>query len=199
MNKNSRALKAGITGMVGAFLFMASVIMQYSLGLFGPEAGWLWVLHQLLVFTALICIMIGFLGIIWGGGVQSLFGKISVYTFIAGWALVVAAGASGLFLGSEDSPIFILYPVGGTLSEIGALLTGITVLAAGLWAGWQRFMPLINFLVVFFGVSLPSYLNASDGPGLVGELVMGICWFGVALAVYTTQTREVSVQTDAVG
>lgn len=199
MYKNSRALKAGTTGMVGAVLFMASVIMQYSLGLFGPEAGWLWVLHQLLAFSALICIMIGFLGIIWGGGVQSLFGKMSVYTFIAGWALIVAAGASGLFLGSEDSPIFILYPVGGTLSEIGALLTGITVLAAGLWAGWQRFMPLINFLVVFFGVSLPSFLNASDGPGLVGELVMGICWFGVALAVYTAQTREVSVQTDAVG
>jgi len=185
--------------MVGAVLFTASVIMQYSLDLYGPEAGLLWVLHELLVFTAFICIMVGFMGIIWGGGVNSRLGKTSVYIYIASWALIIIAGTAGLLLQTEDNPIFILYPIGALLSDIAAFLVGITVLTAGRWSGWQRFMPLLNFLVVFFGVSLPLILGASDGPGLVGELAMGICWFGVALAVFTTQARQVSPQTAAAG
>ena len=44
------------------------------------------------------------------------------------------------------------------------------------------------------GVNLPGFLGASDGPGMIGELVMGACWFGVALAVYTSQTKDVAAQ-----
>jgi hypothetical protein len=194
MQNTSLARKAGTVGIAAAILWIASVIMQYSLGLFGPDSGTLWIPHQVIALTALLGMVIGFLGLVWGGAVQSRFGKMAVYLYATGWALIIIAGLAGLLLQSEDSPIFILYPIGGVLSDIGALLTGIAVLIAKRWTGWQRYMPLVDFLVIFFGVNLPGFLGATDGPGMIGELVMGACWFGVALAVYTSQTKDVAAQ-----
>ena len=191
---SSLARRAGTIGFVGSFLWLASVIIHHSLGLFGPESGSLWIAHQLLAFTAITCVMIGFLGLIWGGAVENLFGKASVYIYIFSWALIVLAGLVFLVVPSGDNPIFILFPVGGFLSDLGALLTGIAVISARLWKGWQRFMPMANFIIVFTLISLPSYLNNIEGPGLVGELLMGVCWFGVALAVFTSQSAAVMSQ-----
>ena len=193
-NSSLLTQRAGIIGLIGSFLWVASVIMQHSLGLFGPESGSLWVAHQLLAFSAIVCVMIGFMGLIWGGAVENLYGKASVYLYIFSWALIVLAGLVLLVLPSGDNPIFILFPVGGILADLGALLTGIAVILARLWKGWQRFMPMANFVIVFALINLPSYLNNTDGPGFVGELIMGVCWFGVALAVFTAKSAAVKSQ-----
>ncbi len=42
-----------------------------------------------------------------------------------------------LFLPNEESPIFILFPISGTLHDVGALLTGAAVLIAKRWSGWR--------------------------------------------------------------
>lgn len=199
MQNTSLARKAGMVGMAGAVLWMIGVIMQYSLGLFGPDSGALWVVHELIAFVALAGMITGFLGLIWGGAVESRFGKTAVYLYAISWGLIIIAGLVGLLPQTADSPIFILYPIGGMLSDVGALLTGIAVIMAKRWAGWQRFMPLVNFLVIFFGVNLPMFAGANDGPGLIGELVMGVCWLGVALAVYTSQSRAVTPQRFSIG
>ena len=101
-------------------------------------------------------------------------------------------------LQTQDTPISILFPIGGALWDLGALLTGIAVITAKRWTGWQRFMPLVSFLVIFFAVNLPLIVGATDGPGMIGELIMGACWFGVALAVYTTQARNVAPQSSTI-
>ena len=178
--------------MVGAVFWIISVFMQHRLNLFGPEAGWLWIVHQLLVFVAIICVMIGFLGLVWGGAVQSRFGKFSVYLYIFSWSLIIFAGIIMFFVQIEDSPVFILFLIFGVLSDVGALLTGLAVLYSRHWSGWQRYIPILNFLIVFINVNLLVYMSANDGPGLNGELIMGACWLGVALAVYTTQSRTVT-------
>jgi hypothetical protein len=198
MQNTTLARKAGMIGMVGSVLWVITVIMQSSFALYGPDSGWLWVFHQLLVFTAFAGVIIGFLGLIWGGAVSSGFGKTAVYIYVISWALIIIAGLVMLFLPNEESPIFILFPIGGTLQDIGALLTGVAVLIAKRWSGWQRFVPIANFVIVFFGVNLPSFLGATDGPGMIGEFIMGICWFGVALAVYTADERVVSHQPSAI-
>jgi hypothetical protein len=192
------ARKAGVIGMAGAILWMISVIMQNRLGLFTPDGSALWVAHELMAMTAIVGMVIGYLGLIWGGAVQSRFGKIAVYLYAFGYGLIVIAGLAGVLLQTPDTPISILFPIGGALWDLGALLTGIAVITAKRWTGWQRFMPLVSFLVIFIAVTLPLIVGATDGPGVIGELIMGACWLGVALAVYTTQTRNVATQSATV-
>ena len=198
MQNLSLARKAGVVGIGGALLFIISVIMQFSLGLFGPDAGWLWIVHQLLAFISISCVMVGFLGLLWGDAVRGWFGKFAVYLYIVGWALIVSAGLFLLVTNIDDSPVFILFPIGGLFSDIGALLVGLAVLFARRWSGWQRYMPMINFVIVFFAVNLPNYFRPESGPGLYGELLMGTCWLGVALAVYTYHAPPVTSRPAAV-
>ena len=198
MLNTALARKAGVIGMAGAILWMISVIMQNRLGLFTPDGSALWVAHELMAMTAIVGMVIGYLGLIWGGAVQSRFGKIAVYLYAFGYGLIVIAGLAGVLLQTQDTPISILFPIGGALWDLGALLTGIAVITAKRWTGWQRFMPLVSFLVIFFAVTLPLIVGATDGPGVIGELIMGACWLGVALAVYTTQTRNVATQSATV-
>jgi hypothetical protein len=172
--------------------------MQNSLGLFTPDGSPLWIVHQLIAMTALAGMVTGFLGLIWGGAFSSRLGKAGVYLYATGWGLIIAAGLVGLLLQGQESPIFVLYPLGGILYDLGGLVAGIAVITAKRWTGWQRFMPLVSFLVIFLGINLPNFLGATDGPGMVGELIMGACWFGVGLAVYTTSTRAAPVPTSPV-
>jgi hypothetical protein len=199
MQNTSLARKAGIVGMASAILWMISAIIQKSLGLSSPDGSALWVAHELMAMTAIVGMVIGFLGLIWGGAVQSRFGKMAVYLYAFGWGLIVIGGGlASVLLQTQDTPISILFPIGGALYDLGALLTGIAVIAAKRWTGWQRFMPLVSFLVIFFAVNLPLIVGATDGPGMIGELIMGACWFGVALAVYTTQARNVAPQSSTI-
>jgi hypothetical protein len=177
---------------------MVSVIMQKSLGLSSPDGSARWVAHELMAMTAIVGMVIGFLGLIWGGAVQSRFGRMAVYLYAFGYGLIVIAGLAGVLLQAQDTPISILFPIGGALWDLGALLTGIAVITAKRWTGWQRFMPLVNFLVIFLAVNLPLIVGATDGPGMIGELIMGACWFGVALAVYTTQARNIAPQSSTI-
>ncbi len=194
MENKSRAQTAAIVGMVGAGLWMISVIMQNVFGLFGPGSGPLYPIHQLLAFAALGCIIVGFLGLVWGDAVQSRFGRTAVYLHMLSWALIIFTGLVALLIQTEDSPIFLLYPLAGILSDLSGLLIGIAALIAKNWSGWQRYMPLVYFLVVFFGVNLPSFLGVTDGPGMIGEFIMGACWFGLSLAVYTARPGKTAVR-----
>lgn len=189
MQNPSLARKAGGVGMVAAGLWIVSVIMQNSLGLSDPDGSLLWIAHQLLAMAALAGMVVGFLGLIWGGAVQSRLGKAGVYLYAIGYGLIIVAGLAGLLLQGQDSPIFMLYPLGGLLYDLGGLVAGIVVITANRWTGWQRFMPLVSVLVIFLGINLPNFLGVIDGPSMIGELIMGVCWFGVALAVYTTQHK----------
>ena len=193
MQNTSLARRAGIIGMASAILWIVSVIMQKSLGLSSPDRSALGVADELIAMTAITGMVIGFLGLIWGGAVQSRFGKMAVYLYAFGYGLIVVASLAGYYCKRRQTH-FHLFPIGGALWDVGALLTGIAVVTAKRWTGWQRFMPLVSFLVIFFAVNLPVIVGATDGPGMIGELIMGACWFGVALAVYTMQARDVAPQ-----
>jgi hypothetical protein len=183
-------MKAGIIGMVGAGLWVLSVFIQNRYNLFGLGSGPLYPFHQVLAFIALAAMVVGFWGLVWGGAMQGRFGRIAVTLYAISWGMIILAGLVALIFQTEDSLIFILFPIGGTLADISGLLIGIAVVRAKRWAGWQRFMPLLSFLVIFFAVNLPFVLGATAGPGVVGELIQGVCWFGVALAVYTVSKGE---------
>lgn len=193
MTNLTRGRLAGMVGMVSAVLWLGTVFMQYRYGLFGLDSGPLYPVHQLLAFVALAGMIVGFLGLVWSGAVAKGWGKTAVFLYALGFGLISFTGLVVLMLQTEDSPIFLLYPIGALLGEIGGLLIGIAVLRAKQWLGWQRYVPLASFLIIFFSVSLPLTLGATEGPGMVGELIMGACWFGVALAVWTMSRGKTAV------
>lgn len=187
MQNSSFARKAGIVGIIGAILWVIAVIMQYSLNLVEPDGSALWIVNELIFFLALAGVAGGFLGLIPSGAVANTFGKTAVILYAVSRGLIILGGLANLFLQEQDSPIFLVFPIGGMLSDIAGLLIGIAVVTAKRWTGWQRWMPLAHFLVIFFAVSLPLGLGVTpDGPGMAGELVMGAMWLGVALAVFTS-------------
>ena len=139
-------------------------------------------------------IAFGFLGIYWGGGVSGRFGKASTGMDALCYALIITGGFLMLFLGEYESPIFILFPIGGTLMDVGVLLTGIGVARAANWSGWQRWMPLIYAAFLWLAIEFPFITGVTpDGPGMVPEIFMGIGLFLVALATYTASTEETAV------
>jgi hypothetical protein len=196
MNNLNLARRAGIAGMVGAVLWVLMIGVEYAFGLQPPDTeGPLFIANQLLFFVAMAAIAFGYLGIFWGGGARDRFGKISTGMVALGYLLLIVAGIFVLFMGEDESPIFILFPIGGTMMGLGVLLTGINVARAGTWSGWQRWMPLVYAAFYWLGIEIPFIAGVyPDGPGMVPEIVQGVGLFLVALATYTATAVETAVE-----
>ena len=192
MTNIALARKAGMAGMAGAVLWVLMIGVEYAFGLQPPNSeGPLFIANQLLFFVAMAAIAFGYLGIFWGGGARGRFGKISTGMVALGYLLLVVAGIFVLFLGEDESPIFILFPIGGAMMSLGVLLTGINVARAGTWSGWQRWMPLVYAAFLWLGIEIPFIAGIyPDGPGMVPEIFQGVGLFLVALATYTATAEE---------
>jgi hypothetical protein len=184
-----------MAGMAGAVLWVLMIGVEYAFGLQPPDGeGPLFIANQLLFFVAMVAIAFSYLGIYWGGGAVTRFGKISTGMVALGYLLLVVGGIFVLFLGEDESPIFIIFPIGGTMMSWGVLLTGIAVARAGSWKGWQRWMPLAYAAFYWLGIEIPFIAGIyPDGPGMVPEIFMGIGLFLVALATYTAAAEDTAV------
>ena len=122
MKSTALSRNFGKLGVAGALLWILTLVLEYGLGLQPPAGeGPLYVLNQILALTALVGIALGYQGIKAYGGVTTRFGRISVSLFTVGYFLIVIAGVFALILRShDDSPIFILFPLGGLLMDLGA-------------------------------------------------------------------------------
>jgi hypothetical protein len=166
--------------------------MQYSLGLFSPDGSPLRLVHQLIAFVGIIGAMAGFLGLIWGQAFRGRLGPIGVVLYVLGWALILIGGVAMLAMGPAESPLFLVFPIGGNLKSLGAILFAIATVISGRWSGWQRWMPLVVALVLLLTLDLPMLLGVTpDGPGMLPELLEGVAWVGLGLAVFTS-SREPS-------
>jgi hypothetical protein len=202
MQNTSLARKVGIVGMAGAVLWAIVNVLEVSFDLFPPDgSGPLYVTNQVLAFLALTAIAAGILGIIWGGGVSGRFSKIAVWIFSIGHILIVVGGIMALLLRADDSPIFIVFPIGGLMMDVGALLTGIAVIKEKRWNGWQRLMPLIYAIYLWLVIEIPFIMGVYGDEGPVGmvEIIQDLGLFLLALAVYTTQAKMSAPQPSAIG
>lgn len=199
MQHTSLAHKAGVIGMTGAVLWIISVVMQHGFGV-GPSGGPLDVVHEVIALAALTAVNIGFLGSIWGGAFRGRFGTYAVGVHVVAYILIVLGGIAGLLLGDAAGPLFLLFPIGGALQGPSQLMLAVAVLGTARWDGWQRWIPLLYSIYGIFGVGLPMVLGVTpDGPGMSIEIGQGVCWFLVALAVYTAQAKAAVPQPSAVG
>ena len=191
MEINSLARRAGMVGMAGAVMWIFSVLLEYTFSLNPPDgSGPLYVFNQILALAALVAIAVGLLGILWGGGVTGKIGRSGVWLFVIGYGLIVIGGIAALVVRSDDSPLFLVFPIGGLLMDLGALITGISVAHAKQWGGWQRWMPLVYAAYLWLAIEIPFIIGVyPDGPGMVPEIFQGAGLFLVALAVYTARSH----------
>jgi hypothetical protein len=83
----------------------------------------------------------------------------------------------------------LLFPVGGVLQLLGGLLTGIAVVIAKRWNGWQRFALLLQgsyYLIVLF---VPIAI-ANRSPTQLGESIWQVTWFITSLALFTKSGNQ---------
>lgn len=196
MQNKALARRLGIVGMIGGLLWVIANILEVNFDLYPPNgSGPLYVTNQILALVSLIAIAGGYLGIIWGGGVMGRFGKTAVWFFVIGNGLIVVGGLLALILRADDSPIFLVFPIGALLMDLGALGTGIAVVRAKQWDGWQRWMPLVYAAYLFLAIEIPFIMGVFGEGGPVGlvEVIQDFGLFMVGLAVYTAAGLETAV------
>jgi hypothetical protein len=183
----SRVRTAGVLGMAGGLLWIVSVVMQYGLGLFSPDGSPLRLIHELIAFAGIIGAMAGFWGLIWGQAFRGRLGPVGVALYILGWAFILIGGIGLLALGPAESPLFLVFPIGGNLKSLGAILFAIATVTSGRWSGWQRWMPLVVAAALLLTMDVPTLMGLTpDGPTMLAELLEGVVWVGLGLAVFTS-------------
>lgn len=190
MSTASRVRTAGLIGMAGGMLWIVSVILQNSQGLFDPDGSPAWMLQQVLALAGMLCSMAGFLGLLWGQAFRGRLGPLGIILHIVGWGLIFIGGLALLVIGPAESPLFLVFPIGGNLHDIGYILIGIATIISGRWSGWQRWMPLVAAVVNILTMGLPMLLGAApDGPGMIAELLNGVMWLGIGLAAFSASRQ----------
>jgi hypothetical protein len=190
MSIASRVRTAGFIGMAGGLLWIISIIMEYSLGLFTHDGSLLDGINTLLALAGMSCSMAGFLGLLWGQAFRGRLGPLGIIMYILGWALIFIGGLGLILLPTGDSPLFLVFPIGGNLHDYGYLFIGIATIISGRWSGWQRWMPLVGAMVNTLTMGLPMLLGLTpDGPGMIPELLLGVMWFGIGLAVVSASRQ----------
>ncbi len=171
-----------LSGMTGAAFFFLNLIVEYRYDLFPPASGPLAVANQLGFFVGMIGLLIMLIGL-WRtrAAGEGRFGRLALGLFIAAWATLILGGFISLF---SDAGL-ILQPVGGLGGLLGALLTGIAVVLARRWTGWQRFAPLAQ------GLFMPAtmIIRGTFDPTFIIEAVWMGLWFLTSLALLTQHAQ----------
>jgi vacuolar-type H+-ATPase subunit I/STV1 len=186
MNSENRARfarAAGVVGMASAVLWLIALFLEYRYRLQPPGDGSLgYFADQVVFFVALAGYLVMLVGL-WQARAagRGAFGTVSLGIFIAALAaLLVAQIVQWL----THNPDFVLFPVGGLLQLLGGLLTGIAVVTARRWDGWQRFAPLLQGLYYLIVLFVPlAMLNHS--PTQLTESIWQVTWFITSLALFT--------------
>ena len=119
--------------------------------------------------------------------------------FVVGNGLIIVGGLMALITHADDSPIFLVFPIGALLMNVGAIVTGIAVVRDKQWHGWQRWMPLAYAVLLMLVIEIPFLMGVYGDMGPTGlpEIIQDTGLFFVALAVYTAATEETAVALSA--
>jgi hypothetical protein len=187
MNSKNQIRVSSIIGMASAVLWLIALSIEYRYGLQPPGNGsMLYYADQALFFVALAGYLVMLLGL-WrskAAGVGIL-GKSGLGIFIAALVALLIAQVVQLL---TKNPDFFLYPVGGILQLLGGLLTGIAVVVAKRWEGWQRYAPLLQGLY-YLALFVLLIVGSNGGPTQLGESLWQVTWFITSLALFTKSSE----------
>jgi hypothetical protein len=184
MEASNRVRTAGAACLLGGTLWTCVVGGFLAFSLATPGRPVAFYTFEVLALIIHILLLIGVLGLGWSGAAGSgWFGKLALGIALVGRMLFVLAEVHLLIIVSDSSP---LLPLGALTTALGMLLTGVAVILAGRWHGWQRFAPLLAGLYPF--LTMFPFLIITGQPSGVLIGMWGVCWalLGVALTRHTS-------------
>jgi hypothetical protein len=196
MNDSQRLRITGFCGIIGGVLwFLQTVIIEILFPQLARVRGtpdFTLTFGSTIVILALL--LIGFVGIRWGGGLRGWFGAIAFGGAVLGYVLMIIGGVLTLAgtgpLTDPAGGVSLIYILGRLLTALFTLLTALAVLAARRWRGWAKFAPLFLFLC-FAGEFLPVFMGGG-GPNGIFTAAWGLFGALLGLAILA-QTRSVRV------
>ena len=186
MNKNPNRIY-GIFCIIAALIWIIAISIEYPFHLQPPGSGAMYFFDQLLFLIAIA----GFVATI-GRLIQmriagdGWFGRIAVGLFGLGWSLLFLGQILDLIMNNHD---LFLFPLGGFIASIGCLLSGIAIVTAKRWQGWQRWSVLIYALYYWTALFLPLVF-ANQEPNQITETIWGLAWFLIGLALFTNNRNS---------
>jgi hypothetical protein len=176
-----RASTAGVIGVVGGMLWLGALLAEYRFDLFTPRPDAPHVADQLAFVLAMICYVVALLGLRRSGAAgHSRLARAIVVLWAAGWVLV-AVGAMTSLIAPTFKPAEVLPAVGGLLTCIAGLVTGILIARAGVWQGWLRWVPLVVALYVLLVLFVPLFAGAEPSLPTEAGWAIGYAVLGAAL------------------
>lgn len=180
---STRIRISGAVGMASAVLWLIALAIEYNFQLFPPGDGSaLYVVDQV-VFAAATAGYLFMLTGLWQSRAagEGRFGKIALGMFIAAISALFIGQVIGT-LTSYDLGAYLL-PIVGILQLFGGLLTGIAIIAARKWNGWQRFAPMLHgSYYLFLFILLAAF---DQEPTQLTEGIWQVTWFITSLALFT--------------
>lgn len=181
MASEDRVRQAGIACAIGgalwAIVLMANVLFHDAL--YGGAASYRIWEGLLIVVQALL--LIGVAGLVGSGAAGGgWLGRIGLGIALLGRISFLLGEISSFARGSDDE---LFVPLGALLTGIGMVAAGIAVLRARHWEGWQRFLPLLAGVYPFVAM-FPILAITGTLPGLTIAL-WGIVWLLLGLALQT--------------
>lgn len=149
----------------GGWLIIGALIQLISAGVQAlspvPPGSSQFVIRNVIVAISHVPVLIGIIGLARSGAAGSggWLAKLGLSITLVGSALLIAFELILLMNVALGELLLGFYT---PLTGLGLLLTGIAVLRAGHWQGWQRFAPLICGLYPFL-ILIPAFA-ASGGP-----------------------------------
>jgi hypothetical protein len=191
MNTINRIRNTGLVCMAAAILWIIAILIEYRYDLQPPGRGLLYILNQLMFLVALTGYLIGILGLIGGRAAgDGRFGRFTLGLFAFGYSILIVATIVSLPAGNNDN---LFFPIGGLAASLGCLLSGIAIVTAKRWQGWQRWSVLIYAIYYWAALFLPLVI-ANQEPIQITETLWGLAWLLIGFALYSN-SRNLEVVT----
>lgn len=187
MDSTRRVQLAGWCGVIGGSgWFLQSVLQGAGVINVSTPGTATFVVTSTLSTVCLALVLIGFLGIKWGGAFRGRFGSVVWGVAMLGYVLMVIGGVFTLLgIGPSTDPdtaVSLVYLLGRLIAVIFTLLSGIAVVQARRWPRWTRFAPLLLGLWPILGELLPVVVTGQQPNEFVNGF-WGVCVALVGLAV----------------
>ena len=175
------ASAAGLIGVVGGLLWLGALLAEYRFNLFTPRLDAPHIADQVVFVLAMICYVVALLGLRSSDAAgHSRFARTILALWAAGWVLV-AVGAVTSLIAPTFKPAEILPAVGGLLTCVSGLITGILIVRAGVWRGWLRWVPLVVALYVLLVLFVPLFAGAEPSLPTEAGWAIGYAVLGAAI------------------
>ena len=163
-------------GVLWLVVLMAEVVNHQAV--YGSTAHYrVWEALLILVQTLLL---IGVVGLSWSGAAGAgRLGRIGLGLALLGRTSFLLGELRSFILGKDDG---LFVPLGALVTGLGMLLAGIAIVRARRWGGWHRIIPLIAGIYPF--VAMFPILAATGNPPEVMIMLWGAVWLLLGLALH---------------